>query len=93
MIVNPKKFQAIIMNRQNRSNHNCCLTINNVVIKSKESVTLLGIEVGNKLNFEKYVSTICKKANNQLNVISRISAVLGQKGKRNVNKFFCILQL
>ena len=28
MIANPKKFQAIIINRQNRSNHNCCLTIN-----------------------------------------------------------------
>ena len=34
MIVNPKKFQAIIS-----SNHNC-LTINNTQIKSKESVTL-----------------------------------------------------
>ena len=43
MIVNPKKFQAIIITRQNRSNHNCCLTINNVEIKSKESATLLGI--------------------------------------------------
>ena len=39
MIVNPKKFQAIIISRQNRSNHNCCLTINNAEIKSKESVT------------------------------------------------------
>ena len=62
MIVNPKKFEAIITNRQNRSNHNCCLTIHHVEIKSKESVTLLGIEIDNKLNFEKHVSTICKKA-------------------------------
>ena len=81
MIVNPKKFQAIIINRQNRSNRNSCLTINNVEIKSKESVTLLGIEIDNKLNFEKHVSTICKKANNQLNAISRIGAVLGKKEK------------
>ena len=34
MTVNPKKFQAIIINRQNRSNHNCCLTIHNAEIKS-----------------------------------------------------------
>ena len=81
MVVNPKKFQAIIINRQNRSNHNCYLTTNNVEIKSKESVTLLGIEIDNKLNFEKHVSTICKKTNNQLNAISRIEAVLGQKEK------------
>ena len=81
MIVNPKKFQAIIINRQHRSNHNCCLTISNAEIKSKESVTLLGIEIDNKLNFEKHVSTICKKANNQLNAICRIGADLGQKEK------------
>ena len=81
MIVNPKKFQAIIINRQNRSNYNCCLTINNADIKSKESVTLIGIEIDNKLNFEKHVSTICKKANNQLNAIRRIGADLGQKEK------------
>ena len=40
MIVSPKKLQAVIINRQNRSNHKCCLTINNAEIKSKESVTL-----------------------------------------------------
>ena len=45
MIVNLKKFQAIIINR---SNHNCCLTVNNAEIKSKESVTLTGIEIDNK---------------------------------------------
>ena len=39
MIVNPKNLQAfIIINRQNRSNHNCCLTI-----------TILGIEIDSKL--------------------------------------------
>ena len=76
MIVNPKKLQAIIS-----SNHNCCLTINNTQIKFKESVTLLGFEIDNKLNFEKHVSTICKKANDQLNAISRISADIGQKEK------------
>ena len=78
MIVNPKKLQAIIINRQNRSNHTCYLTINNAETKSKKSVTLLDIEI-DKLNFEKHVSTICKRANNQLNAISRIATGLGQK--------------
>ena len=81
MILNLKKFQAIAINRQNRSNHNCCVTINNAEIKSKESVTLLVTEIDSKINFEKHVSTICKKANNQLNAIRRIGADLGQKEK------------
>ena len=55
MIVNSKTFQVMIINRQNRSNHNCCLTINNVEIQSKESATRLGIEIDNKLNFEKHI--------------------------------------
>ena len=74
MIVNPKKFQTIIIKRQNKSNHNYCLTINNVEIKSKKSVTLLGIEIDNTLKIEKQVSTICK-------CNSRIGTVLGQKEK------------
>ena len=81
MIVSPKKFQTIVINRQNRSIHNCLLTINNAEIKSKESVTLLGIKIDNKLNFEKHVSTISKKANNKLNAKNRIGTVLGQKEK------------
>ena len=88
MIVNPKKFQEIIINRQNRSNNICWLTINNAEIKSKESVTLLGNEIDNKLNFEKHVSTICKKANNQLNAISRVGADLGKKEKEILKNSF-----
>ena len=48
MIVNPKKYQEIIIKRQNRLNHSCCLTINNADIKSRESVALLGMKIGNK---------------------------------------------
>ena len=44
-----------------------------------ESVVLLGIEINNKLSFEKYVSTICRKAKNQLNAISRTGIVLRQQ--------------
>ena len=88
MIVNPKKFRAIIKNRENRSNHNHCLIINNAEIKSKESVTLLGIEIDNKLNFKKHVSTICKRANSHLNTINRIGQDLGQKEKEILINFF-----
>ena len=50
--------------------------INEAKLANFADVTLQGAEIYNKLNFEKHASTICKKANNQLNAISRISAVL-----------------
>ena len=81
MILNPRKFEAIIINRYNRSNHKCSLTINNAEMKSKEWVTPLSSETDNILNFKKHVSTICKKVNNQLNAISGTGAVLGLKEK------------
>ena len=85
MIVNPKKYRAIIINRQNRSNHNCCLTVNNVEIKSKDSVTLLGIGIDNKLNFENMYLQSVKR---QVNALSRIGAFLGQKEKEISINFF-----
>ena len=38
----------------------------------KKSVKLLGINIDNKLYFDEYVSSLCKKASNQLNAISRL---------------------
>ena len=53
--------------------------LNNSIISSVDSVTLLGIEIDNKLNFEKHVPTICRNANRQLNAISRIPRYIGAK--------------
>ena len=42
---------------------------------------LLGVEIDNKLSFEKHISTLVKKASNQLNVISNIQKFFGFNGK------------
>ena len=39
------------------------------------------IEKSIKLNFEKYISNICKKASNQLNAICRLQTFMGHKEK------------
>ena len=54
MIVNPDKFQAMIMSRDKKENKHD-LYINNSIISSADSVTLLGNELDNTLNFEKHV--------------------------------------
>ena len=71
MIVNPDKFQRIIVKRNNKMKDSYPLNINQEVINSENYVKLLGVEIDNKL-FWKNISTLAKKASNQLNVISRI---------------------
>ena len=87
MIVNPDKFQAMILS-SNKKENKFDLKINNSIISSEKSVTLLGIEIDNKLNFDKQVSNICRKANNQLNAIGRIQNYLGEKGKKTILNTF-----
>ena len=81
MIVNPNKFQAIAVSRNNKIKYSYSLNINQEVINSESSVKLLGVEIDNKLSFEKHISTIVKKASNQLNTISRIQKFMGFKEK------------
>ena len=51
-------------------------------ITSEDSVILLGVKIGNKLNFEKHISTLCKKASKHLNaMISRIQHYISKKEK------------
>ena len=72
MIVNPDKFQATAVKRNNKMKDSYSLHINQEVINSENYVKLLGVEIDNKLSFEKHISALVKKASNQLNAISRI---------------------
>ena len=81
MIVNPDKFQAIIVKRNNKMKDPYSLNINQEVINFENSVKLLGVEIDNKLTFEKRISTLIKKASNQLNAFSRIQKFMGFKEK------------
>ena len=87
MIVNPDKFQAMILSSDKRENK-FQLNINDSTISSEDSVTLLGIEIDSKLNFKNHVSTICKKASRQLNAICRIQNYLGKKEKEIIVNTF-----
>ena len=58
MIVNPDKFQAIVVKRNNKMKDSYSLNINREVINSENSVKLLGVEIDNKLSFEKHISTL-----------------------------------
>ena len=53
MIVNPYKFQAIIVKRNNKMKDSYPVNINQEVINSENRVKLFGVEIDNKLSFEK----------------------------------------
>ena len=79
MIVNPKKFQSIIIDRQNKENLSQEISFEGTTIKSQDNVTLLGLEIDNKLNFDKHISILCKKSAGQLNAIYRLGNLLRKK--------------
>ena len=91
MIVNSNKFQAMILSSDKKEKKHD-LKINDSIISPEKSVTLLGIEIDNKLNFLKKVANICRKANNELNAIGRIQNFLGKKEKEtSIVSFILIL--
>ena len=72
MIVNPDKFQAIVLNKKRSDLTNTNFQVDNQVIKSVSSVELLGIQIDDKLNFNLHISKICEFAANQLNALIRL---------------------
>ena len=62
MIINPDKFQAIILDKKKSNLTNIPMTIDNQTIKSVPSVELLGIYLDDNLNFNLHVSNICRSA-------------------------------
>ena len=82
MIVNPKNFQAIITDRKNQKNNPQKLTIDEKVITSSENVTLLGLEVDSKLNFDEHISKLCNKSAGQLNALCSIRHLTGSEERK-----------
>ena len=66
MIVNPEKFQAIILDKQKHGYSNETIKFDNKTVETVSSVKLLGIQLDDKLNFSLHVSSICKSTANQV---------------------------
>ena len=72
MIVNPDKFQVIVVKKNDKMKDSYPLNINDLTINSKNRVRLFAIGIDNELSFEQHSSTLCNIAANQVNAIGRI---------------------
>ena len=73
MIVNPNKFQAILLDKRNYDLHlNGNIKIGKENIKVASNVKMLGVHIDSKLNFNLHIDIIYKSASNQLNALVRL---------------------
>ena len=81
MMVNPNKFQAVVLKKKCSDLTNTNFQVDNQVINSVSSVELLDIQIDGKFNFNLRISKICKSAANQSNALIRLKEFLSFHGK------------
>ena len=77
MIANPEKFHALLIRKDQTNTSGENFNIQGKMIKSEETVKLLGIQLDYMLNFEQHISEMCRKAASQLNVLKRLNHFIG----------------
>ena len=88
-IVNPGKFQLIIIDEKKQDHTKETFQIGDKVIETSTSVKLLGVQIDYKLNFNLLITTICRSAANQLNALIRLKLFLSFEAEKVlVNSYF-----
>ena len=80
------KFQAIVLGAQRNSLTNFIIDQN--TIATNEEIKILGVHLGNQLNFNSHVSIMCKKAARQLSALRRFSYYLSYNNRLIIYKYF-----
>ena len=94
MIVNPGQFQTLIIDKRKQYRTNEIFKTGFKEIKAASQVKLLGIEVGNKLNFEQHINRIGGKlAANKLNAIISSKRFLGFQESKVLASSFVLLNV
>ena len=81
MIVNKKKHQALILGE---TEHNFCFPVN-------KSIDIFGMTVDNRLSFDNHIPVICKKINNQFNVMPKFWKLINKEMLLKLYKTFILL--
>ena len=89
MIVNPGKFQAIILGKKKNNHTQEIIKIDTNVVKVKSSVKLLSVQIDAELNFNLHIANICRSSASQLTTLIRLRKFLGSEEKKVIiNSYF-----
>ena len=69
---------------------NMKICIQNSTLSCEETVKLLVIEIDYQLNFDIHISSICKKASHQLNILKRLGRYLDRLSKLTIFHTFIL---
>ena len=89
MQANPVKFQVLAVGKKTYEKRPT-INIQNFELTCEDSVKLLGIEIDYQLNFDTHISTICRKASHQLNIIKRLGPYLNRLNKLTIFHTFIL---
>ena len=84
MIVNPYKFQTMVLQKQDKNSHTNSLNIGNKITATTKSVKLLGITIGSQLRLDEHIYNLCNKASMQLNANNRLQRYMGSQGMKAI---------
>ena len=77
MVANPKKFQLTFLGLKGQ--RKLRLNINDNKLAATDHAKLLGIEVDNKLKFNKHVKTPCSKVTKKISAFSRLNKYISRE--------------
>ena len=81
IIANPEKFHALLHRKYQKSTSGEKTNIDGEIMKSEETLQLLGIALDYRLDLDPQISNICKKDGTQLNVLQGLKLFIGLKEK------------
>ena len=84
IMVNPGKFQAIIIGKKKNCHAKEILKVGDKIIKASSSVKLLGVYIDHQLNFNLHISNICRSTANQLSALIRLKRFLAFEEKKTL---------
>ena len=83
--VNVQKYQPMVLGAESEAN-NINLDINEVNIEQLKSIKLFGVFLDSELNFNEHISSVCRKASQQIGVLRRLRKIIPTHSKLQLYK-------